>query len=218
MKSLLFGSLCCIFFLTGCVSVKPKGIKPSIENQINHKTNPILFVNSLFKATLEIKKRRLSGLLLIKRMDTAAEGISSKGSVYRVVFTNEIGMTFFDLELTSDSGKMISCFASFNKKAFIKILKTDFQVLTNNFQFESQRTYRQDSTRNLIIYGIAGSMKIWQVYSPTADTLFKVAGKSTIADPVFISFTNYSNNRPAKITVENPVIGMKLSLRLLSKP
>ncbi|MCX6279682.1 MAG: hypothetical protein NT004_16530, partial [Bacteroidetes bacterium] len=122
MKNLLFVSICFIIILTGCISVKPKGIKPSGENQIQHKAIPILFVNSLFKATLEIKKHRLTGLLLIKRMDSAVEGISSKGRVYRIVFTNEIGMTFFDLELSRDSGKMISCFASFNKKAFIKIL------------------------------------------------------------------------------------------------
>ncbi|MCX6278648.1 MAG: hypothetical protein NT004_11185, partial [Bacteroidetes bacterium] len=69
-----------------------------------------------------------------------------------------------------------------------------------------------------ILYGIAGSMKIWQVYAPTADTLFNLAGKSTIVDPVLISFSNYSNNMPSKITMENPVIGMKLLLRLLSKP
>ena len=97
----------------------------------------------------------------------------------------------------------------------MKILETDFQILANIFDFTPKKYFRQDSTNNLVMYGNAGHMKIWQVYTPAADTLLKTAGKSTPANPVFISYSHYLTNLPTKITLENPVIGMKISLRRL---
>jgi hypothetical protein len=187
----------------------------------------------MFKATLDIKKHHLTGLLIVKRMDSAVplvlpEGITSSPApdrkargdsqkVYRVVFMNEIGMTFFDLEIKTDSFNVISSFESLNKKALMNIFETDFRILTWAGPLKTKNTYRRQDTQNLVISGKAGKYQTWQTFSPGGDTLYTFAAKSTIADPVIIQFENYSEGFPLKITLENPFIGMKLTLRKLKK-
>ncbi|MEI7727200.1 MAG: hypothetical protein WCK09_18970 [Bacteroidota bacterium] len=191
--------------------------------------------NYLFKATLDIKKHHLTGLLVIKRMDTIAPppappqagrgehsplafpsgGNSGCFGTYRIVFMNEIGMTFFDLELKADSLKVVSCFESLNKKALMNIFKTDFTILNWSCAVENKREYRQAETNRLVVKGDAGKYKTWQTYSPSGDTLYATTAKSNLADPVIITFAQYKDGFPVKITIENPFIGMKLVMRKL---
>ena len=114
-------------------------------------------------------------------------------------------MTFFELEIKPDSFKVISCFASLNKKALLRILETDFRLLTWNGEPEKEKVYRQAGTNNLVVSGAAGKYHTWQTYSGSGDTLFKISAKSTIADPVIIAFDKYSEGFPLKITIENPL-------------
>ncbi len=237
MRSLLLISF--LFLLaTGCVPIKPKGLTPvdtgtRDAGQVRDTAygskegrKGAYFVTrhpsrvTLYKATLDIKKHHLTGLLVIKRMDSAsAKGIAAQedSPVYRIVFANEIGMTFFDLELKYDSFNVISCFESLNKRALMKIFETDFRLLTGTDTLKSTKYYKQTGTGNLVIEGNSGKYKTWQTFSPSGDTLYKYSGKSTIADPVIISYLKYSEGFPTKITLENPFIGMTLSLRLLDQ-
>ena len=144
-------------------------------------------------------------------------GTGDNFKIYRIVFANEIGMTFFDLELKSDSFKVISCFESLNKKALMKILETDFRLYTGLDPVKKESFYRQSGTNKLVISARAGKYKIWQIYSPSGDTLHQTSAKSTIADPVNISYLKYGDGFPVKITIENPFIGMKWTLRLLDR-
>jgi len=230
MKNSWFVSIL-ILLAAGCVSIKPKEVTRNashLKMETNHPGDRFLIARentkissfTLFKAALNIKKHHLSGLLVIKRMDsTAGTGTSEQviKPVYRIVFANEIGMTFFDLELRSDSLKVISCFESLNKKALMKIFETDFRLLTGINPVTSMDFYSQSPSNNQVIAGKAGKYKVWQTFSQSGDTLYKTSGKSTIADPVFISYQNYSRGFPTRIIMENPFIGMKLSLRLLDR-
>ena len=153
-------------------------------------------------------------------MDSASTtGIAAPeiSPVYRIVFANEIGMTFFDLELKHDSYNVIYCFESLNKKALMKIFETDFRLLTDTDTLNSKKYYKQTGTGNVVIEGNSGRYKTWQTFSPSGDTLYTKSGKSTLADPVIISYLKYSEGFPVKITIENPFIGMKLTLRLLDR-
>ena len=227
MKSSWFLSFLLVLLAAGCVSIKPLRINPDLSH-VMHQVSPLTHdaspvTSHLFKATLDIKKHHLTGLLLIKRMDSVAPTTLSqpekgkKNEVYRIVFANEIGMTFFDLELKYDSFRVVSCFESLNKKALIKILETDFRLLTGIYPVQYEKVYRQTATNNQVFYAKTGRYKIWETFSPSGDTLYTTAGKSTIADPVIISFLNYEAGFPSRISLENPVIGLKMSLRLLKR-
>jgi hypothetical protein len=229
-----------MLLIAGCVSIKPsdvgrgtldvgRGGKDGSADTLfvtRHASPVTKYVpplsSHLFKATLDIKKHHLTGLLVIKRMDSLTPppappqtGRGDCPGIYRVVFMNEVGMTFFDLELQPDSLKVVSCFESLNKKTLMKIFETDFRMLISSGSLSDQKIYRQESTNNLIIKGEAGKYKTWQTWSPSGDTLWVTAAKSTMADPVTITYEKYKDGSPLKITIENPFIGMKLMLKKL---
>jgi hypothetical protein len=217
-----------MLFLAGCVSVKPSHITRDTLQvtcyalRVTHYTPPA--ANQLFKATLDIKKHHLTGLLMIKRMDTLTPppappqtGRGERFPVFRIVFMNEVGMTFFDLEMKPESFKVVSCFESLNKKALMKIFETDFRMLLWDGPLKNGKGFIQEGTNNMVFSGMAGSYHAWQTYSPGGDTLYATSAKSTIADPAILTFEQYKDGFPIKITIENPFIGMKLSLRKLSQ-
>lgn len=214
MRNLLLTNFFLILFLTGCISVKPKEIRPSEEIPGREYFFPDFHGTTLYRATLKIKKHIITGLLLVKNMDSSSVSLHNT-PVFRIIFTNEIGITFFDFELKKDSMRVISCFESLNKKSFLRILKTDFKALTNIEDFKPCTIFRQDSTNNLVLFGKTKNMKIWRTYAPSGDTLYGVSAKSNFIDPVSITLSQYSGGSPAKIILINPFIGLKLSLRKL---
>jgi hypothetical protein len=217
--------------ITGCVSIKPLHVTRDAAHVTCHASRVTRYefpsASHLFKATLDIKKHHLTGLLVIKRMETPHQtgdapppippqmGRGDSCGVYRIVFMNEVGMTFFDLEMKTGGFKVISCFESLNRKALIKIFETDFRMLAWNGPLKNEKVYLQNGTSNIIVSGRGGKYKTWQTYSPSGDTLLSMSARSTLADPVIMTFEKYNDGFPAKITIENPVIGMKLLLRRL---
>jgi hypothetical protein len=249
MKSLWLVSLL-FLLAAGCVSIKPKGlIRDEIGTRdTGHGTRDSIgmrdagrgkvsghgtdsgrgtdFITrsmsgvTLYKATLDIRKHHLTGLLVIKRMDTDSSpgnAAIATSPVYRIVFANEIGMTYFDLELKSDSFKVISCFESLNKKALMKIFETDVRLLTGMYKSDSEALYIQSGTGNRVVSTKAGKYSIWQTFAPAGDTLYATNGKSNMADPTIISYSKYADGLPARIQIENPFIGMTLLIRLLDR-
>jgi hypothetical protein len=217
--------------LAGCVSIKPPNLVHNALQTIPVPTRVTRYhppvTNHLFKATIDIKKHHLTGLLVIKRIDTIplptphpaqlSGDRTNQSDVFRIVFMNEVGMTFFDLELDSSKMKVVSCFASLNKKALMKILETDLNMLLCEDAMNNEKLYRQETSGNIIISGQTGKYRSWQTWSPSGDTLRMVSGRSTIADPVVITYENYSGGIPSKITISNAFIGLKMSLKKLTR-
>jgi hypothetical protein len=181
----------------------------------------------LYKTSLDIKKHHLSGMLMIKKIAVLVkdiepghmqpETLTGDSELFRIVFFNEIGMKYFDLELKRDSFTVISCFTSLNKKALLKIFETDFRMLLDQQTAENDGFYRQEETNMLVLKSRAGKYQTWKIYAPAGDTLLKTSAKSTIADPVFIYYPQYSGGLPSKISIENPVIGMKFFMKIMSQ-
>ena len=99
----------------------------------------------------------------------------------------------------------------------MKIIETDLRMLTYSAPLNDTRAYRQSGTNLLVMSGKAGRYKAWQTWSALGDTLRAVSARSNIADPVVITFDKYSEGFPLAIRIENPFIGMKLSLRKLTR-
>jgi hypothetical protein len=48
---------------------------------------------------------------------------------FRIVFTNELGMKFFDLEIGPKESIVHFCYPSLNRKSLLKLLANDFRLL-----------------------------------------------------------------------------------------
>ncbi|MEI6682001.1 MAG: hypothetical protein WCO44_05210 [Bacteroidota bacterium] len=210
MRCSCFLSLLLAVLATACVPLKPPGLVRDKSLTTFRHPAPLFFDSSgrslLFKATMDIKKHHLTGLLLIKPMGLHA---------CRVVFASEIGITYFDLGISADSSRVISCFGPLNKKILTTIFISDFRILAGVDTLTTCKLYHQETTQHLVYSGRAGKFKIWQTCSNKGDTLLSQSAKSTLLDPVIISCQHYHQGFPAIIHLDNPVIGMTLSLKRL---
>ncbi|MBC8314445.1 MAG: hypothetical protein ISR57_04020 [Bacteroidales bacterium] len=205
MRSLFFASIILIVIL-GCVSVKPKDLRQTAES-----SNPIYsfhFEKALFRASMEVKKNELTGLVFIKKMPD---------STYRIVFSNEFGMTYFDLEIHEDSFQVIYCFEPMNKKMLLNILEIDFRLLIGNNSTSKGKWYLQELTNHQVYHVKDKKFNTWNTFSTNCDTLLSQTASSNIFNQTIINYLAYRDSFPSKIHIQNPFINLDLKLTLLSK-
>ena len=148
------------FFITlmGCSSVY-KHLQVTPGNAEKLQQYKPAFAVALYKANVDVMGNHLSGLLMIKKMPDSS---------MRLLFSNEIGFKFFDFEFSKDGNfKILSIIKQMDKKAVIKTLRKDFElilmkdlevgnVLIRKNSTEVYYTYRQSKGYNHYITNLAG--------------------------------------------------------------
>jgi hypothetical protein len=80
-----------------------------------------VFDHVVYKTSVDVVGKYISGLLIIKRMPDSSS---------RIVFTNEMGFTFFDFGFGADTGFRVYQIApAMNKKPLIVTLRKDFELI-----------------------------------------------------------------------------------------
>jgi len=170
---------------------------------------------------MDIREHHLTGLLFIKMIPQLRSSRCDNDTVslpaYRIVCSNELGMTYFDLEVAPGVFRLNYCFEPLNKNALWRILETDFRLLLSPEAGTTPiKTFVQEESNYLVCKSKQGGISRWDLYSPMGDTLLEVRGKSSLADPSWISYAEYHREFPFRINISNPLIKLKLSLSLLS--
>jgi len=79
------------------------------------------FNHVIYKTSVDVFGKHISGLLIMKFMPDSST---------RVVFSNEMGFSFFDFGFLPDSGfKVYQIVPQMNKKGLIKTLRKDFELV-----------------------------------------------------------------------------------------
>lgn len=120
MRILLLSSLIILF---GCSQKTTHSLTQQQTNNtclINLKPK---FETVLFNTQVDITSHHLTGLLLMKKMS---------GDTTRVIFTNEMGIKYFDFEFANDHFRVISCIRKLNKKIAINQLQKIFSLILMN--------------------------------------------------------------------------------------
>jgi hypothetical protein len=116
-RFLIFLSLACLSF--SCNQYRHMQKIPSDETCIQ-----ILkpdFHHVVYKTSVDVIGKHISGLLVVKRMPDSST---------RVVFTNEMGFSYFDFGFPPDSGfKVYFIIPQMNKEALVRTLRKDFELL-----------------------------------------------------------------------------------------
>jgi len=137
MRCLLFSS--CLLFLAGCATVY-KDLAASNGKAVD--LNPVrpTFTVALYNTSIDVAGSHLSGLLLIKKMPD---------STTRMVFSNEMGFKFFDFEFSPNGGfRVYSIYKKMNRKAVIKTLRHDFELVLMQSLDDKELKVRSDSMGN----------------------------------------------------------------------
>lgn len=165
------------------------------------------FDKVLYKGTIDVKDKHMTGLLLAKK---------TSDTTIRVVFSNEVGMRFFDIEYTGEKPTVHYIFPSMNKKAFISILTDDIRMVflddmtINKFSKEAKPEiirYTTQSSRGTTLYTV----------EPETYKLMNMSTSGKKMKKTIINFEYGKKQYPVSVNIENPFIGMKIRLNLLSE-
>lgn len=118
MRCLLLSSIVVIVF--GCAS-SYRDLKP-VQADVTclDKFKP-RFTTNWYNASIDVVGKHLSGLLLFKTMTDSST---------RVVFTNEVGITFFDFEFAADGTFFVrQVIEQLDRDAVVNLLRKDFELI-----------------------------------------------------------------------------------------
>jgi c-di-AMP phosphodiesterase-like protein len=205
MRYLLLSS--CLFFIAGCSRVyenlqPAKGDISAIE-----KLKPD-FKATLYKAQINVTSHHLSGLLLIKILPDSST---------RVVFSNEMGLKFFDFEFKPNGDfKVYYVIEQMNKKPVIKTLKKDFELILLLKQDNKTGFLRKDSQ---YLYYIFPKKKGYYCY--VTDTTNTRIVRMEIASPrrpiVEAVADNYNKGIPDTIGITHKNFNFTIGLKKIER-
>ncbi len=117
MRCLLYVSCCLI--CAACSSSYKKLQRVEADAFCIGAFKPV-FTRALYNAQVNVMGKHLSGLLIIKAMPDSS---------IRIVFSSEAGFKFFDFGFYKNAFKVHYIFSQMDKKAVIKTLRKDFELV-----------------------------------------------------------------------------------------
>lgn len=185
---MLLSSLLCL--LLGCSSAYKHLEKTSGNPADILKFKPEISV-VLYKAQIDVIGNYLSGLLLIKKMPDSST---------RILFSNEMGIKFFDFGFSKDNDFTVYyILKKMNRKAVIKTLRKDFEIVMMQHIDTSNAFIKKDSNRNLY-YGFP-QPKGFNYYITDSSTtqLLRMERASKRKPVVTVTTAGYTNGLPDSI-------------------
>jgi len=166
------------------------------------------FDHALYRGSLDISSHHLSGLFYLKRI--------SSNSV-RIVFSNEFGLNFFDIEVRGNSLIVHSCFPSLNRKALLKLIKNDFRLLMIPDPTITKMKPVQSSDSMLNVFSVRSAKGSFiYSYDKSSGKLIRIQTSGSILGKTDLIVSDDDNSQPKKINISNPTIRLHLHMTFLS--
>ncbi len=203
----LLSSSCLLIFLS-CTSVFKDLHKTTGDINTVKKFKPA-FTVALYKTEVNVMGNYLSGLLLIKKMPDSST---------RMLFSNELGFKFFDFGFTKDGGFTVyHILEKMNRKAIIKTLRKDFQLLLMEPMDTSKSYIRRDNNQNN--YYIFPQSKGFNYYvtDSSNNELISMERASKSKPVVTAIVKNYNKGLPDTIGITHHKFDFTIGLKRIEK-
>ncbi len=178
-----------IFFFIGCSSIYSTLRKSEIPIFELCKFQPV-FNSVLYTADVDVLNKHLSGLLLIKTMPDSS---------IRTVFTNEMGVKYFDFEFSLTKVFVVHyIIKQMNRKTVINTLHKDFEMMLMNRLNFSTAYALQDDHYNYIVFPEHHEF-IYYILAKNKDELIQVERTSKRNSKVKLLMKSYQQGEPDSI-------------------
>ena len=200
MRCLLLSS--CLLLFIGCSPAYKQMQALPADGRPLQKFKPA-FTVTLYNTKVDVVGNHLSGLLMIKKMADSST---------RLVFSNEMGFTFFDFEFTpSGKFKVYSIIDKMNKRAVIKTLRKDFElVLMNNLRNPS--TIRKSNGLLYYVYPQSSGFNYYITDSTNKELvrMERASKRKTVVEAVM---KNYIKGIPDTISITHKNFSFTIGLK-----
>jgi len=205
IRYLLSGS--CLFFFISCTPVYRQMQAAAGHISGLAKFKPAFSV-TLYHAQVDVVGNHLGGLLLIKKMQDSST---------RMVFSNEVGFKFFDFEFSPGGNfKVYSIVKQMNKKAVLKTLRKDFELILMDNLDSAALSVR---TSNGLKYYVFPQAKGYNYYitDSTGDKLVRMERASKRKTVVEAIMSDYKNGIPDTIGISHKTFNFTIGLKRIER-
>ena len=138
-------------------------------------------------------------------------------SAIRMVFTNEIGLQYFDFEFSDGRFIVHSIFPAMNRKGLLTILEKDFRlVLFHHKEIKKVAVIKPENkgTKN---YRVRNGMGIF-IYSvdTTSNKVSRIVTRRKLISKTTLSITYPPEGIPDHISIINPTLKLHINILLIS--
>lgn len=191
--------------LTSCSYKHYKGFKKIVTTGI---ALPDIFDSTFKKANyltyFEVFGNELSGITIIKKVEQT--------NTYHVVFISQIGLKYFDLEMTMDQEangfKMNYIMESLNRDFIVNALKDDFELLfikkSNNRQIQLYQHPEKETREITVSHG--KEITSYLIENELVRSVSLIKGLSNLAS---ININKFNTNYPQKFEMINKKARLK---------
>ena len=171
------------------------------------------FKKVLLKANIDVFDKHFSGLIFIKYI--------TKDSTMRIVFLSEVGLKIFDLgfylyqnNFSKENFTIHYCLGQLNKKALIKTIKNDFDLILMNNLIVSKLKRLEDKKKDFFLWKYKNKNQK-NLYFQNIETgnISKIISKKGLFRKVSIELLHYKEGFPEKIFIAHR--NMKLNIELI---
>lgn len=197
-----------IILFSSCAS-EYKLLKPVVYDQnCLDAIRPKGISTTWYQASVDVLQRHVSGLLLIKELPDGNT---------RIVFTNEVGVTFFDFEFHPDGNfKIIHIINQMDKKAVVNTLSKDFEILLG-FPFRKVKLNAWQEVDKLY-YGVTRNGETaYCVTDLKCSSLHYLELGSNRKRKVTLDTSGDNPKSPDTIEIRHHTFDMKITLKKLNK-
>ncbi len=197
----------CLLFVLSCSPSYKQMQSAKADINVLQKFKPA-FTVALYNTTVDVVGNHLSGLLLIKKMADSST---------RMVFSNEMGFSFFDFEFKPDGEfKVYSIMQKLNKKSVIKTLQHDFELILMNNLDTSKAIVKANEGLTYFIFP-QGKGFNYYITNQSGSELVRMersSNKKTIVEAVM---KNYQNGVPDTIGISHKTFEFNIGLKRIER-
>ncbi|MBC7694360.1 MAG: hypothetical protein H7141_02830 [Burkholderiales bacterium] len=184
----LYLLLSSFLLLTGCSIAKYNHLKCESVGLYEKSILPVIkpTIVSKYNASIDVLKNHLTGLLIIKQMDSVTT---------RIVFVTELGMKMFDFEAKNRKMNVIYVFEPLNKPQLIEVLKRNFNnmLLLNLDNSTTTPNICNNNQFPKIVFNVKGKEK-WYYSWTKKDNGLSLTLQETFHNRKRTSKINYTYN------------------------
>lgn len=205
MRFLLLSSV--ILIIASCGSVYKKLQPVTADASCIVKFRPV-FTSSLYTTHVNILGRHLSGLLLFKPLSDTST---------RVVFSNEIGIKFFDFEFFQSGDFRIHFITKqMDRHSVITALRKDFEMIL--MQGIEKRDYDSFNADGLRWFAYRGHKETdYYITDPDCGKLVRIEKGSGRKPKVTVLMDNYHDKIPDTIGVSHKFFNFDIGLKYIPR-
>lgn len=161
-----------------------------------------------YTTSVDVYGHHISGLLLFKVMPDSS---------VRVVFTNEVGVTFFDFEFSKDGGFNVHQInAQLDKKIVINLLRKDFEMLM--MRRVGNKPLHVFRRQNELFEALPGKKETdYFITDKDCASLLRIEKASKRKKMVEVKLIETPGNAPDSVSLQHFTFNMQIALKKLQR-